>query len=146
MEPAQKDAILDAGRAAVSLVPGVVHLARLGGLVAPARPLAVLIPQHHRVADPRRDRLGVPDVQRQARPGQPRAELAAPQTSDAVKLSSCPGKFSGGGGEGDGFVVVLAGGQAVVEAAEQASEQVALGGGVPVSGVAAAVVVGAGAG
>src|SRR5689334_24591583 len=55
MEPAQKYAVLDAGRAAVSLVPGVVHLARLGGLVAPPGPLAVLIPQQHRVADPRRD-------------------------------------------------------------------------------------------
>jgi hypothetical protein len=41
---------------------------------------------------------------------------------------------------------VLAGGQAVVQAAEEPVEQVALGGGVPVSGVAAAVVVGAGAG
>jgi DDE superfamily endonuclease len=68
------------------------------------------------------------------------------ETSDAVKLSSCPGDFLGGGGEGGGFVVVVAGDQAVVQAAEQAAEQVALGGGVPVAGVAAAVVVGAGAG
>jgi hypothetical protein len=68
------------------------------------------------------------------------------KTSDAVKLSSCLGDFLGGGGECGGLVVVLAGGQAVVEAAEQAAEQVALGGGVPVSGIAAAVVVGAGAG
>jgi hypothetical protein len=64
------------------------------------------------------------------------------KTSDAVKLSSCLGDFLGGGGEGGGLVVVLAGGQAVVEAAEE----VALGGGVPVAGVFAAVVVGAGAG
>jgi len=41
---------------------------------------------------------------------------------------------------------VLAGEQAVVQAAEQAGEQVALGGGVPVGGVFAPVVVGAGAG
>ena len=41
---------------------------------------------------------------------------------------------------------MLAGEQAVMQAAEQASEQVALGGGVPVAGVFAAVVVGAGAG
>jgi hypothetical protein len=75
MEPAKKNAVLDGRGAAVGLVPGVVDLARLGGLVAPARPLAVLIPQGDRVADPRRDRLGVADVQRQARPGQPRAEL-----------------------------------------------------------------------
>ena len=70
----------------------------------------------------------------------------AGQTSDAVKLSSCLEKFFLGGGECGGFVVVLPGGQAVPEAAEQAAEQVALGGGVPVAGVAAAVVVGAGAG
>src|SRR5689334_9045308 len=79
MEPAQKYAVLDGRGAAVGLVPGVVDLARLGGLVAPAGPLAVLIPQQYRVADPRRDRLGIPDVQRQARPAQPRAELPPPQ-------------------------------------------------------------------
>src|SRR6185312_16842896 len=53
--------------AAAGLVPGVVHLAGAGGLVAAAGPLAVPVPQQHRVADPRRDRLGVPDIQRQAR-------------------------------------------------------------------------------
>ena len=68
------------------------------------------------------------------------------ETSDAVKLSSCCGKFLRGVGEGDGLVVVLAGGQAAVQAAEEPSEQVALGGGVPVAVVAAPVVVGAGAG
>jgi len=47
------------------------------------------------------------------------------------------------GGEGGGLVVVLAGGQAVVEAAEETAEEIALGRGVPVAGVAAAVVVGA---
>jgi hypothetical protein len=52
----------------------------------------------------------------------------------------------GRGGECGGFVVVLAGDQAVVQAAEQPAEQVALGGGVPVAGVLAPVVVGAGAG
>ena len=71
---------------------------------------------------------------------------AADETSDAVKLSSCCGKFLRGVGEGDGLVVVLAGGQAAVEAAEEPSEEVALGGGVPVAVVAAAVVVSAGAG
>jgi hypothetical protein len=49
------------------------------------------------------------------------------------------------GGKGGGFSRRLAGGQAVVEAAEEAAEEVALGGGVPVSGLAAPVVVGAGA-
>ncbi len=68
------------------------------------------------------------------------------KTSDGVKLSSCPARLLGGGGECDGFVVMLAGDQAVVQAAEQAAEEVALGGGVPVAGVFAPVVVGAGAG
>jgi ornithine decarboxylase len=76
----------------------------------------------------------------------PEIALSPQETSDGVKLSSCPARLSGGGGECGGFVVVLAGGQAVVQAAEQATEQVALGGGVPVAGVFAAVVVGAGAG
>jgi hypothetical protein len=146
VEGAEQDAVLDGGRAAVGLVLGVVHFAGAGGLGAAAGPLAVPVPQQDRVADPGRDRLGVPDVQRQAGAAEAGAELPAPQTSDAVKLSSCLGKFCGGGGECDGFVVVLAGEQAVVQAAEQAGEQVALGGGVPVAGVFAAVVVGAGAG
>ena len=60
-------------------------------------------------------------------------------------LSGCCGE-PGLGGECGGFVVVLAGYQAVPEAAEKAAEQVALGGGVPVAGLLAAVVVGAGAG
>jgi hypothetical protein len=69
------------------------------------------------------------------------------ETSEAVKLSSCFGVCCGcGRWEGGVLVVVLAGGQAVVQAAEEPVEQVALGGGVPVSGVAAAVIVGAGAG
>jgi hypothetical protein len=73
--------------------------------------------------------------------------LTTVQTSEAVRLSSCFGVCGGcGRGEGGVFVVVLAGGQAVVQAAEEPAEEVALGGGVPVSGVAAAVVVGAGAG
>jgi len=59
--------------------------------------------------------------------------------------SGCCGQL-GAGGEGDVLVVVLAGDQAGVQAAQEAAEQVALGGGVPVAGVLAAVVVGAGAG
>jgi hypothetical protein len=62
-----------------------------------------------------------------------------------ILLSGCGGQWFGGG-EGDGFVVVLAGEQAVVEAAEEAAEQIPLSGGVPVAGVAASVVVAAGAG
>jgi len=57
----------------------MVHLARGGGLVAPARPLAVPVAQEHGVADPGRDGLGVPDVQRQARAGQAGAELPPAQ-------------------------------------------------------------------
>jgi hypothetical protein len=67
------------------------------------------------------------------------------ETSDAVKVSSCLRKFRGGRGEGSVLVVVLSGGQAVVQAAEEAAEQVALGGGVPVAVGSAAIVVGAGA-
>jgi hypothetical protein len=54
-------------------------------------------------------------------------------------VSSRLGKFFRCGGEGYGFVVLAAGGQASVQAAEEAAEQVALDGGVPVAGVAAAV-------
>ena len=79
VEPAKKDAVLDGRGAAVRLVPGVVHLAAPGGLVAPPGPLAVPVPQDDRVADPRGDGLAVPDVQRQARPAQAGAELAAAQ-------------------------------------------------------------------
>ena len=72
-----------------ALCGGVVDLAGAGGLGAAAGPLAVPVPQQHRVADPGRDRLGVADVQRQARPGQAHAELAPPQ-----KLASPPGPDS----------------------------------------------------
>src|SRR5580658_5725137 len=46
--------------------------------------------------------------------GTPAAWVTGDETSDAVKLSSCLGDFLGGGGEGCGLVVVLAGDQAVV--------------------------------
>jgi transposase len=72
---------------------------------------------------------------------------AAKKTSDAFKVSSCFGVCRRRGrGEGGLFVVGLAGGQAVVQAAEEPAEEVALGGGVPVAVVSAPVVVGAGAG
>jgi hypothetical protein len=48
--------------------------------------------------------------------------------------------------EGDDLLVGLAGGQAVVQAADEAVEEVALRGGVVVAGVPAAFVVRAGAG
>ena len=63
------------------------------------------------------------------------------------------GRGCGGGahtglwvGEGEVFVVVLSGGQAVVEHAQEAVEQVALCGGVAVAVFAASAVVGEGAG
>ena len=65
------------------------------------------------------------------------------KTSDALRLSSCLGNFLAHGLERDGLVVFRAGGQAVVQAAEEAAEQVALGGGVPVAVGSAPVVVGA---
>ena len=58
-----------------------------------------------------------------------------------VKL---PGEVSRRDSECGGFVVFLADGQAVVQAAKEAAEQVALGGCVPVGVGPAAVVVGAG--
>jgi hypothetical protein len=79
VEGAEQDAVFHRGRAAVGLVPGVVHLAGAGGLGAAAGPLAVPVPQQHRVPDPRRDRLGVADVQRQARPVEAGPELPATQ-------------------------------------------------------------------
>jgi hypothetical protein len=64
----------------------------------------------------------------------------------AAGISSQAGGERGGlAGECGGFAVVLAGGQAVVEADQGSAEEVALGCGVPVAGVATAVVVGAGA-
>ncbi len=81
--------------AAVDLVRGVVYLAGAGGLGAAAGPLAVPVPQQHR-----RDRLGVPDIQRQARPAQPHPQLPPPQEagqppgpetrSTALPITACP--------------------------------------------------------
>jgi len=68
------------------------------------------------------------------------------KTSDARTLSSSELKLClGARWEGGGFVVEDALGEAVVKAADQAVEEVALGGGVPVVGFTAAVVVGSGA-
>jgi len=79
VEETEQDAVLDAGRAAVGLVLDVVDLAGGGGLGAPAGPPAVLIAQGDGVPDGGRDGVGVADVQRQARPAQPGAELLAAQ-------------------------------------------------------------------
>ena len=117
VEGAQVEQVGQAGGAALGAGDDVVRLAGGGGLGAAGEPA-----------------VPVPDGD------------GAAQTSDAVKLSSCSGKFCVGCGECGGFVVVLAGGQAVVQAAEQPSEQVALGGSVPVSVGFAPVIVGSGAG
>jgi hypothetical protein len=64
-----------------------------------------------------------------------------------ICLSSCHVMGCwGGAGEGGVLVIVLAGGQAVVQAAEEPPEQVAPCGGVPLSAGLAPIVVGAGAG
>ena len=65
MKLAQQHAVAGAGRAAVFLVPDVVHVAPGGGAAA-ARPGAAPVPQQHGAADVRRDVLGVADVQGQA--------------------------------------------------------------------------------
>ena len=91
---AQEHAVFGGGRAAVGLVLEVVHLARRGGLVAAAGPLAVLVPQDDRVADPGRNGLGVADVQRQARAAQPDAQLPAAQEA---------GEAAGAGQQVDGL-------------------------------------------
>ncbi len=100
----------------------------------------------HEVVFTTKPALGTAMVTGAAGAGVPFAWVAADETSDAVKLSSCLGKFFSDCGERDGFAVTLAGCQAVVQAAEQAAEQVALGGGMPVAVVAATVVAGASAG
>src|SRR5205807_6355182 len=79
VEKTQQDTILGAGLAAVLLVLDVVHVTRRRGLVAPGGPPALTIPQDHRVADRGRDRLGVPDIQRQAGAAEADAELPAAQ-------------------------------------------------------------------
>src|SRR5712691_1792345 len=67
--PAKKDAVLQAGLAALGLVLDVVHFTRRSGLVTASCPSAVLIPKDDGVADPGRDGLGVLDIQR--KPGPP---------------------------------------------------------------------------
>src|SRR5690349_1653377 len=58
----------------------MVHLAGASRLAASAGPFAVPAgPQTDGLADVGRDALAVADVQRQARPGQPRVELLAAQ-------------------------------------------------------------------
>src|ERR1035441_105138 len=79
VEPAVQSAVVDAGLAAVGLVGDVVDLAAGRGLVAAAGEPAVLVPLDHHAADRGRDVPADPDVQRQARPGQPGTELLAAQ-------------------------------------------------------------------
>jgi hypothetical protein len=94
MEPAEQPAISDTGFAAVGLRGRVVDLAGRGGLVAPVGEPAVLVPGDHRIADRGRDVPADPDIQRQARPAQPPAELLAPQER---------GQPAGAGQQSDSF-------------------------------------------
>src|SRR6266568_3804823 len=77
VEGAEQRAFGDAGGAAVGLVGQVMHLAGGGGLVAAAGEPAALVPQDDGAADRGRDVAADADVQRQARPAQPGAELPA---------------------------------------------------------------------
>src|SRR5262245_55014961 len=79
VEAAQEDAVPGAGVAAVGLVRGVVDFAGGGGLVAAARPAAVPVAHDDGVPDAGRDGGAGADVQRQAGPGEPGAELPAAQ-------------------------------------------------------------------
>src|SRR5579859_1800987 len=79
VEEAVQRAAVHAGLPAVGQVGDVVHFARRRGLVAAAGPAAVLVAQDDRAADRGGDAGGVPDVQRQGRPGEAGAELAGAQ-------------------------------------------------------------------
>jgi hypothetical protein len=79
VEVTEQNALVKAGLATASLVLDVVHVARRGWLVAAAGPPAVLVSQLDRVADRGRDVVAETDIQRQARPGWPGAELTAAQ-------------------------------------------------------------------
>jgi hypothetical protein len=61
MEKTKKNAVLDAGGAAVGLVPDVVDLAGAGGLGAAAGPPAVLVAQGDGVPDGGGDGVAVAD-------------------------------------------------------------------------------------
>src|SRR5215475_5277145 len=88
VELAQQHAVLDAGVAAVLLVPQVVHVAIDGGPAA-ARPGAAPVAQQHRAADVGGDAVGVADVEGQA--------------GGVARLVQQPGAQGGGqpGGAGD---------------------------------------------
>src|SRR4029077_11275549 len=66
VELAQQHALADGGLAAVTLVLQVGPVAPGGGPPAPG-PGAAPVPQLHGAADAGRDRIGIPDVQRQRR-------------------------------------------------------------------------------
>ena len=117
------------------------------------KPLSLVLTAGHRGDSPHF--MAVLDGIRVARcgPGRPRTRpdrVLADKTSHALNLSSGGrrgGRFGlAGYGEGDVLVVGRSGGQAVMQDADHAVEQVALGGGRAVAGGLASVVVGAGAG
>jgi hypothetical protein len=59
--------------------PHLTHAVNVCLKEVSAGPLAELVPGLDRVADRGRDIIAVPDIQGQAWPGQPRAELLPPQ-------------------------------------------------------------------
>src|ERR1700733_10977899 len=75
VEEADQDAILETGFAAVGLMPQMMHLTSRSGLVTAPGPLALQVPGLDRVPDPRRDIIGVADVQQVARAAEPGTEL-----------------------------------------------------------------------
>jgi sugar phosphate isomerase/epimerase len=79
VEETVERAPVHAGLATVGQVSHMVDLAGRGRLVAAAGPPAMLVPQDHRAADRGGDLGAVPDVQRQAGPGQAGAELPGAQ-------------------------------------------------------------------
>src|SRR5580698_7767220 len=95
MEEAQSEAIVQAGLAAVALVPQMVHLAGRRGLITPAGPLTMEIAGLDRVADPGRHVVAVADVQGLTGAAEPGTELTAAQergqpTRAREQLHGCP--------------------------------------------------------
>ena len=79
VEAAEQHAFGEAGGSAAGFVLDVVDFAGGGGLVAAAGPAAVPVAQDDGVADGGGDVAADADVQGEAGPGQPGAELAGAQ-------------------------------------------------------------------
>jgi len=113
----------------------LVHeLARAGVVPVPSRMSVYRVLVRHGLVDPRPRKRPRDSYVRWER----EAPMALWQTSDRPMVSSGGWELAG---EGLGVVVGLAGGQAVVELAEEAVEQMTQGGGVAVAGSSPLVVV-----